>query len=74
MMTIKLRKVGNSIGVILPKTIIKDFNLKEGDSLEVVEEKDGFKLIAYDSEFAEWAEAYKKIHTNYKNALQQLAK
>lgn len=73
-MTIKLRKVGNSIGIILPKSIIKDFNLKEGDSLEVIEEKDGFKLKAYDSEFAEWAEAYESVHTNYKNALQQLAK
>ena len=73
-MTIKLRKVGNSIGIILPKTIIKDLNLKEGDSLEVIEEKDGFKLVAYDSDFAEWAEAYKRVQTNYKNALQQLAK
>lgn len=73
-MTIKLRKIGNSIGVILPKTIIRDLNLKEGDSLEIIEEKDGFKLIARDSEFAEWAEAYKKVQTNYKNALQQLAK
>ncbi len=73
-MTIKLRKVGNSIGVILPKTIIKALHLKEGDLLEVVEEPGGIKLVINDPEFAEWAEAYKKANTNYKNALLQLAK
>ena len=49
-------------------------HLKEVDLLKVVEEPGGIKLVVNDPEFAEWAEAYKKANTNYKNRLLQLAK
>ncbi len=74
MASIKLRKIGNSIGIILPKNIIAELNLKAGDTLEVLEEKDGIKLLANDPDFADWAAAYRKANTKYKNALKQLAK
>ncbi|MCK5033006.1 MAG: AbrB/MazE/SpoVT family DNA-binding domain-containing protein [Calditrichia bacterium] len=72
-MVVKLRKVGNSIGLILPKNVIDDLNLKEGDILEIFGEKESIKLVPQNPEFALWAEAYKKANTNYKNALNQLA-
>lgn len=73
-MIVKLRKVGNSIGLILPKNVIDNLHLKEGDVLEIFEEKDSIKLLPQNPEFALWAKAYNKVNTNYKNALQQLAK
>ena len=73
-MVIKLRKVGNSIGLILPKNVIDNLNLKEGDILEILEDKQSIKLLPQNPEFALWAEAYNSANTNYKNALQQLAK
>jgi len=72
-MVVKLRKVGNSIGIILPKNVIDNLHLKEGDILEIFEDKDGIKLLPQNPEFALWAKAYNKANTNYKNALQQLA-
>jgi len=73
-MVVKLRKVGNSIGLILPKNIVDKLHLKEGDVLEVFEDQESIKLFPQNPEFALWAEAYKKANTNYKNALSQLAK
>lgn len=73
-MVIKLRKVGNSIGLILPRNIINNLHLKAGDTLEVKEEDNSIKLLPQNPEFSRWAEAYDKANINYKNALQQLAK
>ena len=72
-MVVKLRKVGNSIGIILPKNVINNLNLKEGDILEIFEDKDSIKLLPQNPEFTLWAKAYNKANTNYKNALKQLA-
>ena len=73
-MVVKLRKVGNSIGLILPKNIVENLNLKEGDVLEIQDDNKSIKLLPQNPEFAVWAEAYNKANTNFKNALQQLAK
>lgn len=73
-MIIKLRKIGNSIGLILPKNVIENLNLKEGDVLEILEGEKSIKLFPQNPEFALWAEAYNKANKNFKNALQQLAK
>jgi len=73
-MVVKLRKVGNSIGLILPKNVIDNLHLKEGDVLEIFDDNESIKLLPQNPEFVLWAEAYKKANTNYKNALQQLAK
>ena len=72
-MVVKLRKVGNSIGLILPKNVIDNLHLKEGDVLEIFEDKNSIKLLPQNPEFALWANAYNKANTNYKNVLQQLA-
>ena len=42
MSTLKIRKIGNSLGVILPKEIIDRLYLKENDLLEIIEEPKGF--------------------------------
>ncbi|MGL4444884.1 MAG: AbrB/MazE/SpoVT family DNA-binding domain-containing protein, partial [Alsobacter sp.] len=36
--TLQVRKIGNSIGVILPKELLARLKLQEGDVLHVVEE------------------------------------
>ena len=44
-----MRKIGNSIGFILPKDMAARFNLKEGDKLYLVEQPGGgFILTPYD--------------------------
>ena len=37
-MNLKLRRIGNSIGVIIPGNVLRDWALSEGDSLELTAE------------------------------------
>lgn len=74
MTTLKIRKVGNSLGIILPKEIIDRLFLHENDLVQMIEEPDGLRLTPYDPEFAEWAEAFRKTNAKYGNVLRELAK
>jgi antitoxin MazE len=74
MSTLKIRKIGNSLGVILPKEIIDRLYLKENDLLQIVEESEGIRLKAFDPDFAEWAEAFRNTNSKYKNVLNELGK
>ena len=47
-MNVTLRKIGNSEGVIMPKEVLERLNLKAGDSLTIVEQKDGIRLVPSD--------------------------
>ena len=73
-MNVKVRKIGNSYGIILPKEIIKSLHIVEGDSLHLLEEEDGAKLTPYDPEFENVLKAYDKFSRKYRNALKELAK
>ncbi len=74
MKTVKLRKVGNSYGLTLPKELLEKYNLKEGEALYIVEGRDGFKLSPYDPEFEQWATTFDRTNRKFKNALKELAK
>lgn len=74
MKSIKLRKVGNSFGLTIPKELIEKYNLKEGEKLHVIESNDGFTLTPYDPEFEKWADAFDKTNGKYKNTLKKLSK
>ncbi|MEN6463407.1 MAG: AbrB/MazE/SpoVT family DNA-binding domain-containing protein [Syntrophomonas sp.] len=74
MASLKIRKIGNSLGVILPAEVIEHFNFKENDIIHLSEEKEGLHLSPYDPDFEEWAEAYRKTGRKYRNALRELAK
>ncbi|MFQ4143473.1 AbrB/MazE/SpoVT family DNA-binding domain-containing protein [Chlorogloeopsis sp. ULAP02] len=44
MHTIKIRQIGNSLGVTLPKEVLHQLNLKEGDTIYLTETTDGFLI------------------------------
>ena len=48
MATLKLRAIGNSVGVVLPKELLARLRVGEGDTLQVVEAPDGFRVIRHD--------------------------
>ena len=50
MATLKLRAIGNSVGVVLPKDLLARLRVGEGDTLQVVETPDGFRVIRHDPE------------------------
>jgi len=72
---LKLRKIGNSLGVVMPKEALARLNAGEGDVLVLTETTDGgFRLTATDPAFAEQMAVAEKISRRYRNALRELAK
>lgn len=52
-MELKITQIGNSLGVILPKELLSRLKVEKGDSLHVLETKDGVELTPFDPEFAD---------------------
>ena len=74
MLKTSVRRVGNSLGITLPKTIVENYRLSVGDKLHLVETEDGVVLTPFDPKFQEWAKAYDKTNKRYRNTLKALAK
>ncbi len=72
-MNITLRKIGNSVGVIIPKETLDRFGLKEGDELDLEAKDGGIFLKPVDEEFARQIEIGRKFMDRYKVALKKLA-
>jgi putative addiction module antidote len=73
MNVLKVTTVGNSVGVILPREILERLRVGKGDSLYVVETKNGIQLTAYDPAFAEQVEAAERVMREDRDALKKLA-
>lgn len=70
----KIRKIGNSHGVVLPKELLERHGFAEGDTVFVIETADGIKLTGFDPVFAKGLEAFARTRRKYRNALRELAK
>jgi putative addiction module antidote len=74
MVELKVRKVGNSLGVVLPKDVTARLNAKEGTKLYLVEAPDGdYRLSQYDDEFGRRMEKAGDLMQRYRNTLRKLA-
>ena len=71
---LKVRKVGNSLGVVLPKEALTRLNVDDGDRLYITEAPDGFRITAADPDFGKQMEVAEKGMKRYRNALRELAK
>jgi putative addiction module antidote len=71
---LKLRKVGNSVGLVLPKQALAHLNVGEGDTLSVTETQDGFRMTAKNPEFAKTMAVFDSLSRRYRNTLRELAK
>lgn len=74
MHTLKLRKVGGSVGLILPKELLETLHLSEGDQVFADTNQNGLQLTPYDPEFEAAMNAFGRTRKKYRNALHQLAK
>ena len=73
-MELKISKIGNSVGLILPKEILANLNLEKGDSLWLTPTEGGYNLTPYNTEFAETMEKARLIMKKRRNVLRELAK
>ena len=75
MIELKVRKFGNSLGVVLPKEAISRLRAGDGDRLFLVEGPDGaYQLTPYDPAFEKKMAKAEDIIGRYRNTLHALAK
>lgn len=74
MVKLKVRAVGTSAGVILPKDALAHLGVHEGDDLYLVETANGYEVTPYDPEFEKQLESARKGMDAYKNTLRELAR
>lgn len=72
--TLKVTKIGNSEGVILPKEVLARLKVSQGDSLYLVETDEGYSLTPYDANFAAQVDAGEAFAAQYRDVLRKLAK
>lgn len=74
MVALKLRKIGNSVGMLIPQETLAVLNVNEGDTLYLTASPDGFRVTPYDPEFEEQMKVARDIMKRDRNVLRALAK
>jgi putative addiction module antidote len=72
---VQIKKIGNSLGLILSKDVLSRLKLKEGDKLFIVEQTErGVKLSPYDPKHAKAMEIARRSFSIYADTYRALAK
>ena len=72
---LKLRKIGNSVGVVLPKEALAFLKVSEGDTVSVMSAADGtLRVSPTKPDVARQMEVAQDIMRRYRNTLRELAK
>jgi putative addiction module antidote len=71
--TLKIRKIDGSLGVVLPKELLSELGVGEGDLLYPVRTPQGVCLTTYDPDFVEAIEAGRDFMRKHPNAMKKLA-
>lgn len=72
--TVRVRKVGNSLGILLTKDVIEVLGVAEGDQLFAVRTPDGVRLTPFDPDFATAIESSRDYMRRHRDAMHELAK
>jgi putative addiction module antidote len=73
--TVEIKKIGNSLGIILSKDVLARMHVGVGDKLYATLTPDGgFRLTPYDPDFEKAMEVARRGMKRYHNALAELAK
>ena len=73
MTTVKVRKVGNSLGVVLSKEVVSRLGVNSGDELFLIQTKSGYQISPYDPEFAAQVSVAEAVMKKRRNMLRKLA-
>ncbi|MGB8321485.1 MAG: hypothetical protein WCE52_00850 [Candidatus Acidiferrum sp.] len=72
-MKLKLRAVGTSTGVVLPREFLNRLKVEKGDHLFALETPEGYLLTPYVPEVEEQAKISRKLMRRYRHTLRALA-
>ena len=71
---LKIRRIGNSVGLILPKEVVDQLHVGEDDTVHYVVDSNGLHVTPYDPDFDAAMKAFERTRRKYRNALRTLAK
>lgn len=74
MIQLKIRKIGNSLGVVLPREALAKLQAGEGDAVFLAEVLGGYMLSGADPEFVAQMTEAEAIMKRRRSALKALAK
>ena len=74
MIKLKITKIGNSLGVVLPKEALTRLKVDQGDSVFLTEAPDGYRITLYDEQLGIQLAEAREIMRRRRNALRELAK
>jgi putative addiction module antidote len=72
-MSLKVKKIGNSAGLVLPKELLARLRVGPGDTVYVTEAPDGIRLTAANPDFAAKMELAERIMREDRDILRVLA-
>jgi putative addiction module antidote len=74
MVELKVVKVGNSLGMRLPREVLSRLHLEDGDKLILTESPEGgYRLTPYDPTFEQQMKVAEEGMRRYRNTLKTLA-
>ena len=72
-----LRKIGNSVGIIIPKDMLDELNLAEGKTVYINKENNNIvisKDVTYSEISSEFLRVAENVSKKYKTTFRELAK
>jgi putative addiction module antidote len=72
--TLKVVRIGNSLGVVLPRDVLDELNVVNGDKLFITRSPEGYRVIRNDPEFERRMTLAREIMRKRHNVLRELAK
>ena len=72
--TLKITKIGNSAGVVLPKELLTHLGAQVGETLSVITTPRGIELVHAEPDFEEQMTVAREVMARRERALKELAK
>ncbi len=69
-----IRRIGNSLGATIPKSMLERYQLGEGDKAHLVETEQGILITPFDPEFSRALDVYRRGARTYRNAMRELSR
>jgi putative addiction module antidote len=73
-MKTKIRRIGNGLGILLPKDVIARLRVEEGSTLTIAETDAGIELSPFDADFSAQVDAFRRTEPRHRNSYRELAK
>jgi putative addiction module antidote len=74
MIALEVTRVGNALGVVLPKDMLARLNVGAGDTLYLTETKSGFRLSPYEPDYETQIAVAEGVLKRRRPVLRDLAK